>query len=74
MFAHDDPLFIRQFARLEQDPVGDAKFTHIVQQCAAADMHDLFFVNPHFHGEVQRHLGHPLRMPLRFLITQVHCP
>ena len=69
MFAHHYPLFIAQRTRLAQDFVWHAHLADVVQEGAAADVHQ--FGLAYFHGARQfhGHLGDALGMAFGLLVT-----
>ncbi len=71
VFTHDDPFLVRQFAGFEEDGVGDAQLAHVVQQGAAADVHEFLLGYTHRTGDVHRHLGNALAVAFGLLVAQV---
>ncbi len=65
------PLFLGERPGFEQNAVGDAHLTDIVQQGAAANLDDLVLADTHRPGEPDRHLGDPPAMPFGLLIAEI---
>ena len=71
MAAHDLPLLRAERARFEQDAVWNAHLTDVMQQSAAANMHQVGIAGPHQARQIEGQLGHALGVTLGFLVAQL---
>ena len=71
VLLHHLPLLRRQRPRLVQNLVRDAHLADIVQQRAAADMHQVIPAHPHGPRHLHRLLHHPARVVLGLQVPQL---
>src|SRR5665648_296659 len=71
MLAHDDPLFIGQRARLEQNTIWYAHLADVVQQGTAPDMHKIRLAHAQQAGDVYCHFSDALAVAFGLLVTHI---
>ena len=72
MLPHEDPLFFREFARLEEDAIGHTDLADVVHQRAAVDYRQLVIVGDAKQlGDLQRVRGDADRVALGLLVADI---
>ena len=71
MLAHDTPLFVVQRPGLQQDGIGNADFSDVVQQRAPIDLPDLRRIAGKPAGKDERVAGDALRMMRRLALARI---
>ena len=71
VLLHDHPFFVRKRAGLEQNRVGNAHFSDVVEQGAAPNLHQFGVGQSHVFRQTQRFGGDALAVPFGFFVAQI---